>query len=48
MSNTPKTVEWNDKWREHEYVPETDTAYTVECLRDMGYFLGMMNAARNP
>ena len=39
-------VEWNTRWHEHEFVPEPDTAYTVECLRDLADFVGKMNAAR--
>ena len=41
-------VEWFAKWREHEFIPEPDTAYTVECLRDLADFVGKMNAARKP
>jgi hypothetical protein len=39
-------VEWHARWKEHEFIPEPDTAYTIECLRDMADFLGKMNAAR--
>jgi len=39
-------VEWNSRWREHEFVPEPDTAYTIDCLRDMADFVGKMNATR--
>ena len=39
-------VEWMAKWREFEFVPEANTAYTVECLRDLTDFVGKMNAER--
>lgn len=39
-------VEWMTRWKEYEYIPEPDTAYTVECLRDLADFVGKMNAAR--
>ena len=39
-------VEWMARWKEYEFIPETDTAYTVECLRDLADFVGKMNAAR--
>jgi len=39
-------VEWHARWREHEFIPEMDTAYTVECLRDLADYLGKMNAKR--
>ena len=39
-------VEWMARWREYEFIPEADTAYTVECLRDLADFVGKMNAAR--
>lgn len=42
-------VEWFAKWREHEFIPEPGTAYTVECLRDLADFVGKMNARKpNP
>ena len=39
-------VEWHARWKEHEFIPEPDTAYTIECLRDIADFLGKMNAKR--
>ena len=39
-------VEWMARWKEYEFIPEADTAYTVECLRDLADFVGRMNAAR--
>jgi len=39
-------VEWMARWKEYEFIPEADTAYTVECLRDLAEFVGKMNAAR--
>ena len=39
-------VEWVDRWREYEFIPEPETAYTVECLRDMADFVGKMNSGR--
>ena len=39
-------VEWNPQWLEYEFVPEENTAYTVDCLRDMSHFVGRMNAER--
>ena len=39
-------VEWFAKWREHEFIPEADTAYTVEYLRELADFVGKMDAAR--
>jgi hypothetical protein len=39
-------VEWNARWREHEFIPEPNTAYTRECLRDLTEFVGVMNAER--
>lgn len=39
-------VEWMARWKEYEFIPEPDTAYTVECLRDLADFVGKMNAAR--
>ena len=39
-------VEWMARWKEYEFIPEADTAYTVECLRDLADFVGKMNAAR--
>lgn len=39
-------VDWHARWREYEFVPEPDTAYTLECLRDLADFVGKMNAAR--
>ena len=39
-------VEWMERWKEHEYVPEPSTAYTIECLRDIADFVGKMNAER--
>ena len=39
-------VEWMAKWREFEFVPKANTAYTVECLRDLTDFVGKMNAER--
>jgi hypothetical protein len=38
-------VEWNNRWREHEFVPEPNTAYTHECLRDIAAFVDKMNGA---
>ena len=32
------SVEWNWRLREHDYIPEHGTAYTVECLRDIADF----------
>ena len=39
-------VEWFASWKEHEFVPESGTAYTVECLRDIAHFVGRMNTER--
>lgn len=39
-------VEWNSRWKEHEYIPEPNTAYTWDCLRDISQFLDNMNTAR--
>jgi hypothetical protein len=39
-------VEWWDRWKEYEFIPEADTAYTVECLLDLANFVGKMNAER--
>lgn len=39
-------IEWMARWKEYEFIPYTDTAYTVECLRDLADFVGKMNAAR--
>jgi len=36
-------VEWMARWKEYEFVPEENTAYTVECLRDLADFVGKMN-----
>ena len=30
----------------YDFVPEQDTAYTVDCLRDLADFVGKMNAER--
>lgn len=36
-------VGYNEKWKEHEYHPNPDTAYTVECHLDIADFLGQLN-----
>ena len=38
-------VEWHGRWREYEFIPEPNTGYTVECLRDLADFVGKMNAS---
>jgi hypothetical protein len=39
-------VEWIERWKEFEFIPERGTAYTVECLRDLSDFVGKMNTER--
>lgn len=39
-------IEWNAKWREHEFVPEFVTAYTHDCLTALGQFVAEQNAKR--
>jgi len=39
-------VEYYARWKEHEFLPEPNTGYTVECLRDLADFVGKMNAEK--
>ncbi len=37
------TVEWHEKWRQFEFVPQFGTAYTWDCLVALGAFLQDLN-----
>lgn len=38
------TIERNERWRQFEFVPDTGTAYTHDCLAAMSVFLRQLNA----
>lgn len=39
-------VEWRAKWRQFEFVPATNTAFTHDCLTAMAEFLTVRTAER--
>jgi len=37
------TVAYNAKWKEWEFLPQPNMSFTIECINDIGNFLGQLN-----
>ena len=40
------TVAYNPKWKEWEFLPQPNMAFSIECIDDIGHFLQQLNETK--